>query len=462
MTTELLLALILKHVESRLADWSSDASMRGPRGAHGRNGRDGIDGRDGSNGIDGRAGRDGIDGKDGEQGQQGRPGRDGRDGKNFDPIENSGLLKTWIKEATLKFSDLTEEERESLRGPKGNDGAPFEFEAHKAKINLAIVEHVASISDSLRLKFSDLNEAEKHELKGERGSRGQRGRDGKSFVFEDHKEYFDTLKLKFADLSDEDRSELKLTFSDLSESDKLELKLKFTDLTAEEIGQLRGPRGQKGKTGARGQDGDKGDSGKMGPMGPPGKTGPRGYSVQGPSGQDGRDGKDAPIIEDIRVDESQGDISFEFHFDNGGVIETNKVSLPKAKSVSVGTYFSSPDRRITVVTLGEDIEKFETVFLKVSDGLGYLADSISGLEEAMPSGIALQAGITGQKIYVVENGPVENTAWNFTIPAIFLGQDGKPTSNPPLKKNGDVYNVMLGKAISPTKMRVDINVPIKL
>lgn len=78
---------------------------------------------------------------------------------------------------------------------------------------------------------------------------------------------YDDLKLKFSDLTPEQKDELKLHFSDLTEEDKAELK------------------GEKGDIGPQGLRGEQGIQGETGPQGPIGETGPQG-SV-GPKGEQG-------------------------------------------------------------------------------------------------------------------------------------------------------------------------------
>lgn len=78
---------------------------------------------------------------------------------------------------------------------------------------------------------------------------------------------YDDLKLKFSDLTPEQKDELKLHFSDLTEEDKAELK------------------GEKGDVGPQGLRGEQGIQGEAGPQGPIGETGPQG--PVGPKGEQG-------------------------------------------------------------------------------------------------------------------------------------------------------------------------------
>jgi hypothetical protein len=181
----------------------------------------------------------------------GPKGRDGKDGYSFEFSEYEETIKSWVKEYTLKFSDLTEDQLESLKGPKGDAGESFSFESSREDIERIIQAEINLLQDSLKLKFTDLTEDEKLELRGPRGQRGkpgQDGRDGKDFVFEEHKEFFQSLKLKFTDLSPEEVDSLKLKFSQLTSDERESLKLKFEDLTVDEIESIRGPKGKDGKS----------------------------------------------------------------------------------------------------------------------------------------------------------------------------------------------------------------------
>lgn len=66
---------------------------------------------------------------------------------------------------------------------------------------------------------------------------GKNGKDGKDFNFEEHREFFESLRLKFSDLTPKQINSLKL---------------KFSDLTSKEREMLRGKPGQDGKQGRTG------------------------------------------------------------------------------------------------------------------------------------------------------------------------------------------------------------------
>jgi hypothetical protein len=87
---------------------------------------------------------------------------------------------------------------------------------------------------------------------------------------------YDDLKLKFSNLTPEQKDELKLHFSDLTEEDKAELKGEKGDI---------GPQGLGGKQGIQGETGPQGPIGKTGPQGPVGPKGEQG--VKGDKGDTG-------------------------------------------------------------------------------------------------------------------------------------------------------------------------------
>jgi hypothetical protein len=291
---EILIALLTKLVDERLSEVSARSVYRGPRG------------------------------------HQGPPGEDG---KSFVFEEHADSIREWVKEFALKFEDLTAEQIEELRGPKGRDGKDgadghsFIFEENKDDIEQIIRTTVGGLREELRLKFSDLSDDEIGNL---RGPRGRDGRDGRDFNFDDHIEFFNGLKLRFSDLTPEEKDTLKLHFSELTEDEKASLKLRFEDLTEEDRALIRGPRGLRGQRGAAGRDGQS----IVGPQGPRGLPGPQGVSIRGRDGidgrdgVDGRDGEDAPHIVAIEVEQQKDYAVFVFVFSDGTEISSDRVKLP--------------------------------------------------------------------------------------------------------------------------------------
>ncbi len=345
MENEILIALIGKMVDERLGTLPVVPGARGPRGSTGPAGQDFVF-ADHEETI--RAWAKEITLKFNDltddqiaalRGPQGRDGRDGQDGKNFVFSEHEEAIREFSKEFAVKFEDLSEDQIKSLRGPRGRDGSDgadgrsFRFEENRNEIEGIIREHVVGLSEELRLKFSDLSADDIEQL---RGPRGRDGHDGRHFVFDEHREYFDGLRLKFSDLSDAEKDSLKLQFSNLTEVEKNSLKLKFSDLTEEDLVTIKGPRGLRGQRGSAGRDGEsiKGDKGDQGPRGVPG------VAINGRDGIDGRDGTDgvdAPTIVSIDVDEYGDEIVFVFYFSDGSSLRSDRVRLPTPVEVVGGT-----------------------------------------------------------------------------------------------------------------------------
>lgn len=282
-----------------------------------------------------------LKGRDGKHGKDGIDGKDGRDGKDliFDELTPIQLEK--IK------GDQGRKGRDGKNGRDGIDGKDFNFEESKDAISSIIKLYVEHIKDTLKLKFSDLSEDDKDSLRGRRGFKGQKGSKGKDFIFSDNKVEISQVITNFIDSIKDD---LMLRFSDLTKEEQDSLKLKFDDLTDDEQLSLRGKRGPvgpKGRVGLQGEDGktahelwklagNEGDVNDFlislkGIRGLPGSPGPAGRD--GIDGQDGEDGQDAPFIVDVELRVRGKKFFFRFHFSDGMVIDTNEIDLPKGKSV---------------------------------------------------------------------------------------------------------------------------------
>ena len=294
---------------------------------------------------------------------KGKKGQAGKDGKDFSIDEHeeeitsiiSGVVDSKRDDLKLKFSDLTEDELFLLKGKKGvagQDGKDFSFEENEEKIVSVLDSVVESKKESFKLKFDDLTEDDKQSLRGKRGQRGKQGlqgengldgKDGKDFSFEENEE------------------KIVIVLDNIVEPKKEDLKLKFDDLTEDDKQSLRGKRGQRGKQGAQGERGDDGKDfcfdehegkilnqirdvvvekkddlkltfadlsalEKRNLQGIKGKDG-----KDGKQGPPGKDGDDAPYVEEIKIDEGYNDFSLIFEFSDGTTLETNRIDLPKAK-----------------------------------------------------------------------------------------------------------------------------------
>lgn len=279
-------------------------------------------------------------------------GPKGDAGKDFNIDDYADQIKSWTKEYAWKFKDLSAEEISEFRGPRGlpgqpgrsgDDGKDFNFADHEAEITELVRAHLEELKPALKLKFEDLTNEERDSL---RGSRGQRGRPGKDFNIEELKPHFESFKMKFSDLSEEERASLKMRFKDLVPEDHDILRLKFTDLTLDQKLELRGSRGQRGRTGDPGEPGLKGDKGDKGDRGPRGISGLSVIGQRGYPGRDGFDGLhgiDAPTITRIDVEQKNNkDFKLLFYFSDGTYLESPSIELPEpGVNVYSGVFASS-------------------------------------------------------------------------------------------------------------------------
>ena len=352
MDNKVLIALIDSLVEEAISKIVIPQGEKGPRGLRGKDGND-FSLLDHEEAIRDFVIQNIPEPKLTEEQIQSLKGEAGKDGKDFSIEDHGDFLKSFILE-NIPEPKLTLEQIEQLKGTPGKDGKDgrdgkdFSLEESYEEIKSIIHNSVKEISDNLKLKFENLTEYEKDSLKLKfsdltqddiqtlRGPRGQRGKPGKDFSLEEAKPLIDSA---VADSVFALAPDLKMKFSELSEEEKNSLKLKFSDLTDDERYSLKGPRGQRGKQGIQGEkglEGPEGKEGKIGPIGPRGLPGLQGLTgTPGRDGADGKDGKDAPIITDIKVEQDNRtkDFSLLFEMSDGSEIETEKIELPKGDTV---------------------------------------------------------------------------------------------------------------------------------
>lgn len=283
--------LLVEEQVSEIKNIKGKRGLRGPRGEKGLDGKDGIDGKDGNDfswesfepKLINKIKEYSIKGDKGERGPRGyagKPGVDGKDGIGFNFEDHKEEIEKIIKSYRLKYEDLTKDQIDELRGPRGfrgqrglpgrkgdpgkdgkdgKDGHDFIFSEHEEKI--------FEIINKTKLKFSDLSENEKQELRGPRGFRGQKGKAG---------------------LNGQSAYEIWL---EKNKGSKLDFLMSLV--------------GPKGFDGAKGEKGDKGDK-----------------------GDPGFDGKDAPEISKVRIIKVKDSFKFRFSFEDGTVLTTNQVDLP--------------------------------------------------------------------------------------------------------------------------------------
>lgn len=212
------------------------------------------------------------------KGTPGEPGKDGENGKSSyelaveegfqgeldeylaslhgekgEPLRFTDLTDEQIQslkgqDGTMTFEDLTEEQRESLKGAQGEEG--------KSAYDIAVAEGF----DGTESEFLSTLKGEKGDT-GEKGDPGIKGVDGKDF--------------------------------------------KYEDFTEEQLTSLKGEQGEQGIQGIQGIQGEKGDPGIQGIQGEKGDPG-----EQGVPGTPGEDGTDAYIVVSS-TEPSEGNIWFE-------------------------------------------------------------------------------------------------------------------------------------------------------
>jgi hypothetical protein len=351
---EVFLALVSSMIEDAISSVQTIEGPRGPRGFKGESGKD-FSLEDNLETISALVNKTIQDNREelklhfndlSEEDKESLRGPKGEDGQSVSIEDLEESIKLNIErnreKLRLKFRDLTEDERESLRGLPGQDGRDgvdgksVDFDECISTLTTHISDYIESNLEKFKLKFSDLSSEELDLLrgpKGARGQRGQRGEDGKDF---DWKEYGPEILTRISELVEEN----KLTFSKLTSEERETLKLKFDDLTFDERKLLKGARGQRGRQGIQGErgiQGEKGETGERGEIGPRGIPGVKGLDGRnGRDGQDGKDGEDAAEVEKISIQSTDKDMYFVFQFSDGTVLRTNKVDLPSI----IHTYYA--------------------------------------------------------------------------------------------------------------------------
>lgn len=232
--------------------------------------------------IKGEKGEQGVTGKDGEsfsfedltdeqlnmlKGKQGEKGEDGKDGKSSYELAVEegfqGELDEYLdslhgeKGEPLRFSDLTEEQIQSL---KGQDGT---------------------------MTFEDLTEEQRASLKGDKGDTGEKGDNGESAYdlavengFQGSiTEFLESLKGEKGDtgLQGEKGEPGEQGIQGIQGEPGRDFK--YEDFTETQLNSLKGDKGDKGDQGIQGEKGEKGDPGEQGIQGVPGKDGTDAYIV---------------------------------------------------------------------------------------------------------------------------------------------------------------------------------------
>ena len=218
--------------------------LTGPQGPKGDKGDIGPVGPQGPQGLQGEQGIQGLKGEKGDKGEMGPMGPQGEIG----PQGPKGA------DGTMTFEDLTDEQRESLRGPQGEPGpiGPQGLTGPKGDIGPTGPKGDTGLQGPIGPQGEQGLVGPKGD-KGDKGDVGPIGPQGPQGP-------------KGADGT-----------------------MSFEDLTEEQRETLRGPQGEQGPVGPRGEAGPQGPKGESGLQGPIGLTGP-----QGPKGEKGDQGLPGP------------------------------------------------------------------------------------------------------------------------------------------------------------------------
>ena len=139
---------------------------------------------------------------------------------NPEPVNLRGPEGPKGADGTMTFEDLTDEQREALRGPKGDPGDPLTFEDLTEEQREALRGPKGADGT---MTFEDLTEEQRESLRGPKGDPGD--------------------PLTFEDLTPEQRESLRGPKGEPGDP------LTFEDLTPEQVEALRGPEGPKGADG---------------------------------------------------------------------------------------------------------------------------------------------------------------------------------------------------------------------
>jgi len=181
-------------------------------------------------------------------------------------------IESFNKPDRLTFDDLTPEQKEQLKGPKGDSGKDVELSSLTPFLEIMVKNHVFENLSKLKLSFDDLTPEQKEQLKGPKGDSGKDVNindlipEIDRIVESRFNNYISKLKLSFDDLTPEQKEQLKgpkgdsgldfditkcfdliksIVSNHLIENRKI-YSLSFDDLTPEQKEQLKGPKGDSG------------------------------------------------------------------------------------------------------------------------------------------------------------------------------------------------------------------------
>lgn len=125
-----------------------------------------------------------------------------------------------------------------------------------------------------------------------------------------------------------------------------------------------------------------------------------------------------------------------------------------------------PSRNVTLlvnqgglVPISDDVSLTASVNLSAlravtTDGAGAAVyASNDTVANAVVVGITFTAASAGQSVQIKTSGIIEDAGWTWTKGAVFLGTNGTLTQSAP---TGGAVVVQVGRAITPTKLQIDI------
>lgn len=128
--------------------------------------------------------------------------------------------------------------------------------------------------------------------------------------------------------------------------------------------------------------------------------------------------------------------------------EQGPPGLPGAPGPAGGSAF----QRIA----GETLSALRAVY--ELDGVVRYLDSSDADHIDLLLGLTLTAATPGAPVNIQRSGPIDDAGWNWAPGPVWLGADGTLTQTPP----ADGYDVLIGAAMSATRLTLNIQDPITL
>lgn len=212
------------------------------------------------------------------QGPKGEPGQDG----------------------TVSFDELTEEQKLSLKGDKGDTGEPFTYEDFTPEQLASLKGEKGDKGADGTMVFEDLTEEQKATLKGEKGEKGEKGDTGAPFTYD--------------------------------------------MFTPAQLAALKGEKGEKGDQGERGEQGIQGLQGVQGVQGLPGTVD---YSLVYKKTEIDK------MLADLDVDINEEDINLDNYYNKTEIdSKFDAIEIEGSTGIHVGT--DAPENPLVSVWVDTD------------------------------------------------------------------------------------------------------------